>query len=59
MYPQIFNVYILICYEDIYKSEKHLVWESLKQYEECDISWFGVRNEFLFEIGGHLGFWVL
>ena len=38
MYPQIFNVNILICYEDIYKSQKNLFWASLKQYEEFDIS---------------------
>ena len=38
MFPQIFNVNILICYEDIYKSQKHLFWASLKQYEECDIN---------------------
>ena len=37
MYPQIINVNILICYEDIYKSQKHLFWPSLKQYEECDL----------------------
>ena len=59
MYPQIINVNILICYEDIYKSHKHLFWASFKQYEECDISWFGIRNDFMLKIGGHVGFWAL
>ena len=59
MYPQIFNVNILICYEDMYKSQKYLFWAILKQYEESDISWFGARNDFLLKIGSHLGFWAL
>ena len=33
MYPQILNVSILICYVDIYESQKHLFFGSLKQYE--------------------------
>ena len=56
MYPPIFNVNILICCEDIYKSQKHLFWASLKQYEDCDISWFGVRNDFMFKLAAILDF---
>ena len=56
MYPQIFNVNILICFEDIYKGQKHLFWTSVKLYEECEISRFGVRNNFMLKMVAILDF---